>query len=122
MNGLDSARAWALRTPFLVVQGAFFNRFFCYFSPTYYKLLLKMSKRTVTLCARQFAWLCSKLQQEYSSAHDVVNDMTSPSTYSYFKRNEAEDVWKRHLQSARDMISFCESFRDTLLDEKGDRS
>lgn len=78
-----------------------------------------MSKRTVTLSARQFAWLCSKLQQEYSSAHDVVNDMTSPSTYSYYKRNDVEDYWRRRLQAARDMIAFCESFRDTLLDVKG---
>lgn len=81
-----------------------------------------MSYRKVTLSTRQFAWLCSKLQQEYSSAHDVVNDMTSPSTYSYFKRNDAEDVWRRRLQAARDMISFCESFRDSLLDVKGGES
>ena len=81
-----------------------------------------MSTRKVTLSARQFAWLCSKLQQEYSSAHDVVNDMTSPFTYSYYKRNDAADVWRRRLQAARDMISFCESFRDTLLDVKGGES
>ena len=81
-----------------------------------------MSYKTVTLSARQFAWLCSKLQQEYSSAHDVVNDMTSPFTVSYYKRNDAEDVWRRRLQAARDMISFCESFRDTLLDVKGGMS
>lgn len=81
-----------------------------------------MSKRKVTLSARQFAWLCSKLQQEYSSAHDDVNDMTSPSTYSYFKRNDAEDIWRRRLRAARDMIAFCESFRDTLLDAKGGES
>lgn len=81
-----------------------------------------MSKRKVTLSARQFAWLCSKLQQEYSSAHDVVNDMTSPQSISFFKRNDADEVRRRRLQAARDMISFCESFRDTLLDEKGGRS
>lgn len=78
-----------------------------------------MSKRKVTLSARQFAWLCSKLQQEYASAHDVINDMTSTSTISFYIRNNGEDVWRRRLQAARDMISFCESFRDTLLDVKG---
>lgn len=78
-----------------------------------------MSKRKVTLSARQFAWLCSKLQQEYSYAHDIVNDMTSPSSISYFKRNDADDIRRRRLQAAHDLISFCESFRDTLLDEKG---
>lgn len=81
-----------------------------------------MSKATVTMSARQFAWLCSKLQQEYSSAHDVVNDMTSPSTYSYYKRNDAEDFWRRRLKAALDMISFCESFLDTLKDVKGGES
>lgn len=80
-----------------------------------------MDKRKVTLSARQFAWLCSKLQQEYSSAYNVVNDMVSPSTISFYKRNDAEEVRCRRLQSARDMISFCESFRDTLLGEKGGR-
>ena len=78
-----------------------------------------MNKRKVSLSTRQFAWLCSKLQQEYSSAHDVVNDMTSLSSISFYKRNDADNVRCRRLQAARDMISFCESFRDTLLNEKG---
>lgn len=81
-----------------------------------------MTKIKVSLSAQQFAWLCSKLQQEYSSAHDVVNDLTSPSSFSFFKRNDAEQIWCRRLQAARDLISFCESFRDTLLGEKGGES
>lgn len=81
-----------------------------------------MKERKVTLSARQFAWLCSKLQQEYSSAHDVVNDMTSPKTISFYKRNDADEVRCRCLQAARDIITFCESFRDTLLDVKGGES
>lgn len=81
-----------------------------------------MDKRKVTLSARQFVWLCSKLQQEYTSAHDVVNELTSPKTISFYKRNDADDVRCRCLQNARDMISFCECFRDTLLDEEGGQS
>lgn len=81
-----------------------------------------MSKRKVTLSARQFAWLCSKLQQEYSSAHDVVNDLTSKQSISFYKRNDADEVRCRRLEAARDMITFCESFRDTLLDVKGGES
>lgn len=81
-----------------------------------------MSKFKVSLSLRQFGWLCSKLQEEYSSAHDAVNDLTSPSAISFYKRNDAEDVRLRRLQSARDMITFCESFRDSLLDVKGGKS
>lgn len=78
-----------------------------------------MNKRKVSLSTRQFAWLCSKLQQEYASAHDVVNDLTSKQAISFYQRNDAGEVRCRRLQAARDMISFCESFRDTLLDVKG---
>ena len=78
-----------------------------------------MRTRKLTLSARQFAWLCSKLEQEYWSAHAVVDDMTSTATISFFKRHHADDVRRRRLQAAHDMISFCESFRVTLLDVKG---
>ena len=81
-----------------------------------------MNKRKVTLSERQYEWLCSKLQQEYSSALDIVNDMTSPSSVLFFKRNDADDVRRRRLRDACDMISFCKSFSDSLVHVKGGES
>lgn len=81
-----------------------------------------MNKITISLGAEQVTWLCSKLQQELALQRAAVDDLTHPLTISFYKRNDAEEIRLRRLESARAMIDFCEVFHDALIGEKGGES
>lgn len=77
-----------------------------------------MKQFKITLTAQQYGWLCSQLQKEYSSAHDVIMDMCNPATISYYERNGVEDYRLSRLRSAESKKRFCEDFRDALIGRK----
>lgn len=69
---------------------------------------------TIQLTKQQFCWLAAKIQDEYSRAWRECQELRSPASVSYYRRNNVEDIRIRNIEDYERTMRFCIEFSQVL--------